>query len=188
MRFFSRLKREAPREAASSPEVPAEKDGNLDTRDSSLSNFNLEKDPNAMLHQHVVEYEREDAGYQTENDDSYNSEDDDDFEELPTANSSRVRQPRILDAMEMMADDLYRYGCDWRQWFTPPSIENSYGNVNTGVALRSKKGSHILYPHACPGLEEFGWAVTELNPMVSIFGRAEKDHCAEEKPHGSRWP
>lgn len=173
MRFLPKLKRGNRNGPSSSSEVPVDTDAKTDTRDSSLSNFELEKvekDPNAILHQPEITYEREDAGYQTENDEYYNSEDDDDdFTELPTANTSRIRQPRILDAMEMMADDLYRYGCDWRQWFTPPSIEKAYGNVNTGVALRSKKGSHILYPHTCPGLEEFGWAITELNPMVSHF-------------------
>lgn len=168
MRFLSKLKRRGNTDVPSSSKAPVDRDEKTDMRDSSLSNFELEKDPNAILHQHEIGYDREDAGYQTENDDSYKSEDDDDFTEMPTANNSRIRQPRILDAMEMMADDLYRYGCDWRQWFTPPSIDNAYGNVNTGVALRSKKGSHILYPHTCPGLEEFGWAVTELNPMVSL--------------------
>jgi hypothetical protein len=167
MRFLSKLKRGGKVQAPSSSKDPVDKGERTGSQDSSLSKFDLEKDPNEILHQQEIPYEQEDAGYQTENDDSYNSEDDDDFDEMPTANKSRTRQPRILNAMEMMADDLYRYGCDWRQWFSPPSVDNAYGNVNTGVALRAKKGSHILYPHSCPGLEEFGWAVTELNPMVS---------------------
>jgi hypothetical protein len=167
MRFLSKLKRGGKGPAPPSAKAPVPNGEKPDTQDSSLSKFDLEKDPNEILHQHEIPYEQEDAGYQTENDDSYNSEDGDDFDEMPTANKSRKRQPRILDAMEMMADDLYRYGCDWRQWFSPPSADNAYGNVNTGVALRAKKGAHILYPHTCPGLEEFGWAVTELNPMVS---------------------
>lgn len=169
MRFFSRLKK-TEKSSPTSTQQSDEKDGNFGTRDSSSSNFDNEKDPNVDLHQpQPLEYEQEDAGYQTENDESYSGdEDDDEFAELPSANSSRVRQARILDALEMMADDIYRYGSDWRQWFVPPSPENYLDNVNTGVAIRSKTGKQILYPYECPGLEDFGYAITELNTAVSF--------------------
>jgi hypothetical protein len=170
MRFFSRLKKTAEKSSPTSTQQSDEKDGNFGARDSSSLNFDNEKDPNVGLHHpQPLEYEQEDAGYQTENDESYSGdEDDDEFAELPSANSSRVRQARILDALEMMADDIYRYGSDWRQWFVPPTAENYLENVNTGVAIRSKTGNQVLYPYECPGLEEFGRAVTELNTAVSL--------------------
>lgn len=170
MRFFSRLKKTAEKSSLTSTQHSEEKDANFGTRDSAYLNFVDEKDPNVNLHHpQPLEYEREEAGYRTENDDSCSGEEDDDeFDKLPSALPSRVRQPRVLDALEMMADDIYRYGSDWRQWFVPPTPETYLDNVNTGVAIRSKAGSQILYPYECPGLQEFGRAITELNTAVSL--------------------
>ncbi|KAJ9112322.1 hypothetical protein QFC19_000742 [Naganishia cerealis] len=170
MRFFSKLKKTGNSSPAPS-QNSGEKEANSDTCDSSL-NFDYEKDPNAIIHpSQPLEYEQDDAGYQTEGDDSYTGdEDDNEFAELPSANSSKGRLPkaRILDALEMMADDIYRYGSDWRQWFVPSTPENFMENVNTGVSIRSKNGKHVLYPYACPGLKEFGSAIDELNPAIAL--------------------
>lgn len=111
------------------------------------------------------------SGYGTEHGDPYDSEGDDECLELPTSPGSpkTPRKPKARNATEMMADSLYRRASVWHQWFTPPSAEGVFGNVNTGVALRAKNGKHILYPHACPGLQDFGWAISHLNPAVSLF-------------------
>jgi hypothetical protein len=147
---------------------------------SSSSDFALDKYGNAKPHRPRPSFRQSTSGHGTSSyvtehgNDSYESEVDDECLELPSSPGSpksprQPRQPKTRDATEMMADSIYRRASVWHQWFTPPSAGGVYGNVSTGVALRAKDGKHILYPHACPGLQDFGWAISHLNPAVCIL-------------------
>ena len=111
------------------------------------------------------------SGSSHQGDDSYQSEVDDACLDLPSSPSSsgQPRKPKRIDATTMMAESIYRRASVCHQWFSPPLADGTFGNVNTGLALRGKNGEHLLYPHACSGLQDFGWAISHLNPAVSGF-------------------
>lgn len=80
-------------------------------------------------------------------------------------------RPQIsnTDALDIMGDHLYRYGCNWKKWFQPVDEESYYfdsDQVATGICLRSDTGKQRSYPLDCAGMDEFEWAVTSLNPAV----------------------
>lgn len=80
-------------------------------------------------------------------------------------------RPQIsnTDALDIMGDHLYRYGCNWKKWFQPVDEESYYfdsDQVATGICLRSDTGKQRSYPLECAGMDEFEWAVTSLNPAV----------------------
>lgn len=135
---------------------------------SSVSDFALDRYPSANPRRPRPSFRHITSSHSTDHGDSYDSEVDDECLELPSSPDSTKapRQPTRRNATEMMADSIYRRASVWHQWFTPPSAEGGFGNVSTGVALRSKEGKHMLYPHACTGLQDFGWAVSHLNPAV----------------------
>lgn len=149
----------------------SEDGGNPHRVNSSTSDFALDNYGNPIPHRPRFPSQQSTSDYGTEHDDSYDSEGDDECPDLPSSPDSFKfsRQPKTRNPTEMMADSIYRRASVWHQWFTPPSAEGVFGNVSTGVALRSKNGKHILYPHACPGLQDFGWAVSHLNPAVCPF-------------------
>lgn len=147
---------------------------------SSTSDFALDRYGSANPNRPRPSFRKTAPGYGTSSyvtehgNDSYDSEVDDECLELPSSPGSpksprQPRPPKMRDATEMMADSIYRRASICYQWFTPPSAAGVYGNVNTGVALRAKNGKHILFPHACPGLQDFGWAISHLNPAVCYF-------------------
>lgn len=82
-------------------------------------------------------------------------------------------RPQIsnTDALDIMGDHLYRYGCNWKKWFQPVDEESYYfdsDQVATGICLRSDTGKQRSYPLNCAGMDEFEWAVTSLNPAVRL--------------------
>lgn len=82
-------------------------------------------------------------------------------------------RPQIsnTDALDIMGDHLYRYGCNWKKWFQPVDEESYYfdsDQVATGICLRSDTGKQRSYPLDCAGMDEFEWAVTSLNPAVAF--------------------
>lgn len=192
MGLFSILKRGGAKNAPSSQDLdekriepdaispsPSSSEFNSNSEDGSdprlanspTSDLALDKYGNAIPHRPRLSFRHGASSYGTEHGDSYDSEGDDECLDLPSSpDSSRIyRQPKTRNATEMMADSIYRRASVWHQWFTPPSAEGVFGDVSTGVALRSKNGKHILYPHACPGLQDFGWAISHLNPAVCLF-------------------
>lgn len=85
------------------------------------------------------------------------------------------------DALDIMGDHLYRYGCNWKKWFQPIDEESYYfdsDQVATGICLRSDTGKQRSYPLDCAGMDEFEWAVTSLNPAVSS-GSSELEEGAD---------
>ncbi|KAJ9112323.1 hypothetical protein QFC19_000743 [Naganishia cerealis] len=75
------------------------------------------------------------------------------------------------DALDIMGDHLFRYGCNWKKWFQPVDEESYYydsDQVVTGLCLRSDNGGQRSYPLDCAGMSEFEWAVAALNPAVAF--------------------
>lgn len=147
---------------------------------SSTSDFAVDKynPPSSRL-----SYRHDNSSYGFGLDESVDGEGDDECRDLPSSpGSPRIaRPPKQRDATVMMADSIYRRACVWHQWFTPPSAGGMYGDVSTGIALRGKNGKHILYPHNCRGLQDFGWAISHLNPAVCTFVRLIR-RIADTKP------
>ncbi|KAJ9112326.1 hypothetical protein QFC19_000746 [Naganishia cerealis] len=78
------------------------------------------------------------------------------------------------DALDVMADYLFRFGCEQKKWFQRPPVtakekRRTYSSkhVATGVCIRAKTGIQRVYPANLPGLAAFETAVTALNPEVS---------------------
>jgi hypothetical protein len=79
-----------------------------------------------------------------------------------------------FDALDVMADYLFRFGCEKKKWFKKPPVtakarQKTGSNVTTGVCIRAKTGIQRTYPSNLPGLLPFETAVTALNPEVSSF-------------------
>jgi hypothetical protein len=79
-----------------------------------------------------------------------------------------------FDALDVMADYLFRYGCEKKKWFERPASRSSakrrsqsQSRVDTGVCIRAKTGVQRTFPLNTPGLAAFEAAVTALNPEVS---------------------
>lgn len=76
--------------------------------------------------------------------------------------------PLSLDAVDVMADMIYR-NCWPLGWFAPPvEAEKWLDQVVTGVCLRSKHGSVRSCPSEHPGFATFEEAVVKLNARVAI--------------------
>lgn len=79
-----------------------------------------------------------------------------------------------FDALDVMADYLFRFGCEKKKWFKKPPVtararQRTGSHVTTGVCIRAKTGVQRTYPLNLPGLLPFEMAVTALNPEVSSF-------------------
>ncbi|KAJ9112303.1 hypothetical protein QFC19_000722 [Naganishia cerealis] len=79
------------------------------------------------------------------------------------------------DALDVMADYLFRFGCEQKKWFQRPPVtakekRRTYSSkhVATGVCIRAKTGIQRVYPANLPGLAAFETAVTALNPEVAF--------------------
>lgn len=76
--------------------------------------------------------------------------------------------PHILDAVDVMADMVYR-NCWPLGWFSNPIEPEKWSDeVVTGVCLRSKYGSVRSCPGNHPGFAEFEEAIIGLNAKVAI--------------------
>lgn len=95
--------------------------------------------------------------------------------DAPTPQSLAVPVGDGYDALDVMADYLFRFGCEKKKWFEKPPVTakekrkyNSENHVITGVCIRAKTGVQRAYPTNVPGLIAFETAVTALNPEVSV--------------------
>jgi hypothetical protein len=76
--------------------------------------------------------------------------------------------PLTLDAVDVMADMIYR-SCWPEGWFVPaPEPSEWSGEVITGVTLRSKYGSVRSCPAEHPGFAAFEHAIVQLNARIAI--------------------
>lgn len=72
------------------------------------------------------------------------------------------------DALDVMADHIFRIGCHDKKWFKAPRLGAKRDVVGTGVTIRAKVNRYRTYPVAYTALDEFEDAITRLNPEVAI--------------------
>lgn len=72
-----------------------------------------------------------------------------------------------FDALDIMADHIFRIGVQKKKWFKPPKMGIKRDGVATGVTIRAKAGLYRTYPVDYEPLLEFEEAITRLNPEVS---------------------
>lgn len=93
---------------------------------------------------------------------------DDEKANMASPNASVQALPLSLDAVDVMADMIYRT-CWPLGWFSPAVDPEKWSDeVITGVTLRSKYGSVRSCPSEHPGFAAFEEAVTKLNARVAI--------------------
>lgn len=71
-----------------------------------------------------------------------------------------------FDALDIMADHIFRIGVQRKKWFKAPKLGMKRDGVATGVSIRAKTGLYRTYPVDYEPLEEFEDAITRLNPEV----------------------
>jgi hypothetical protein len=72
-----------------------------------------------------------------------------------------------FDALDVMADHIFRIGVQRKKWFKAPKMGIKRDGVATGVTIRAKAGLYRTYPVNYEPLEEFEDAISRLNPEVS---------------------
>ena len=72
-----------------------------------------------------------------------------------------------FDALDVMADHIFRLGVTKKKWFKPPRAGKN-NDFATGVSIRAKTGLYRTFPVGCPALDPFSEAITRLNPEVSL--------------------
>ena len=73
-----------------------------------------------------------------------------------------------FDAVDVMADQIFRIGVQKKKWFKPPRLGLKRKEVATGVTIRVKTGLYRTFPVEYEALEPFEAAITRLNPEVAI--------------------
>lgn len=71
-----------------------------------------------------------------------------------------------FDALDIMADHIFRIGVQKKKWFKPPKMGMKRDAVATGVSIRAKAGLYRTYPVDYEPLNEFEEAIKRLNPEV----------------------
>ena len=72
------------------------------------------------------------------------------------------------DALDVMADHIFRIGVQKKKWFKAPRLGVRRDEVATGVTIRAKTGLYRTFPVNYDALDEFEEAVCRLNPEVAI--------------------
>jgi hypothetical protein len=72
-----------------------------------------------------------------------------------------------FDALDVMADHIFRIGVQKKKWFKAPRV-GKRDDVATGVTLRARTGLYRTFPVKYEALEEFETAICKLNPEVAI--------------------
>lgn len=72
------------------------------------------------------------------------------------------------DAIDVMADQIFRVGVQKKKWFKPPRLGLSKRDVATGVTIRVKTGLYRTFPVEYEALEPFEKAISRLNPEAAI--------------------
>jgi hypothetical protein len=73
-----------------------------------------------------------------------------------------------FDAIDVMADQIFRVGVQKKKWFKPPRLGLNKRDVATGVTIRVKTGLYRTFPVEYEALEPFEKAITRLNPEAAI--------------------
>ena len=73
-----------------------------------------------------------------------------------------------FDALDIMADHIFRIGVQKKKWFKPPRMGQKRDEVGTGLTLRVKTGLFRTFPVDYDLLDEFEEAMIRLNPEVAI--------------------
>jgi hypothetical protein len=72
------------------------------------------------------------------------------------------------DAIDVMADQIFRVGVQKKKWFKPPRLGLAKRDVATGVTIRVKTGLYRTFPVEYEALEPFEKAISRLNPEAAI--------------------
>lgn len=72
-----------------------------------------------------------------------------------------------FDALDVMADHIFRLGVTKKKWFKPPRLDKD-NTFATGVSIRAKTGLYRTFPVGVPALNSFAEAITRLNPEIAI--------------------
>lgn len=72
------------------------------------------------------------------------------------------------DALDVMADHIFRIGCQKKKWFKAPRMGSKRDDIGTGVTIRAKIGLYRTFPVGNKLLDEFEEAISRLNPEVAI--------------------
>lgn len=77
-----------------------------------------------------------------------------------------------LDALDIIAERIFRDGWRTRDWFFPPESNGDVWEENdevvTGVVIKSRHGPVRSCPSGHPGFQGFENAVAQLNVRVAI--------------------
>lgn len=73
-----------------------------------------------------------------------------------------------FDAVDVMADQIFRVGVQKKKWFKPPRLGLNKRDIATGVTIRVKTGLYRTFPVEYEALEPFEQAINRLNPEVAI--------------------
>lgn len=73
-----------------------------------------------------------------------------------------------FDAVDVMADQIFRIGVQQKKWFKAPRLGLKRREVATGVTIRVKTGLYRTFPVDYEALEPFEEAIKRLNPEVAI--------------------
>ncbi|OCF59087.1 hypothetical protein L486_03586 [Kwoniella mangroviensis CBS 10435] len=83
-------------------------------------------------------------------------------------------QPRAVlvgdgfDALDVMADHIFRTGVQKKKWFKAPRMGVRRNDAATGVTIRARTGLYRTFPVDYEALKPFEEAVSRLNPEVAI--------------------
>ncbi|KAK4689790.1 hypothetical protein P7C73_g330, partial [Tremellales sp. Uapishka_1] len=72
-----------------------------------------------------------------------------------------------FDALDIMADHIFRIGVQQKKWFKAPRM-GRLDEIGTGVTIRAKTGLYRTFPVDYEALEVFEIAIKKLNPEVAI--------------------
>ncbi|WWC59194.1 uncharacterized protein I303_101743 [Kwoniella dejecticola CBS 10117] len=73
-----------------------------------------------------------------------------------------------FDALDVMADHIFRLGVQKKKWFKAPRMGVRRNDAATGVTIRARTGLYRTFPVDYEALKPFEEAITRLNPEVAI--------------------
>ncbi|OCF41165.1 hypothetical protein I317_04995 [Kwoniella heveanensis CBS 569] len=98
---------------------------------------------------------------------------------LSLATHDQSDRPRAVlvgdgfDALDVMADHIFRIGAQRKKWFKAPKMGMRRHEVATGVTIRARTGLYRTFPVDYEALKPFEDAITKLNPEVAIKMRSD---------------
>nr|XP_031861885.1 uncharacterized protein CI109_002714 [Kwoniella shandongensis]KAA5528957.1 hypothetical protein CI109_002714 [Kwoniella shandongensis] len=78
-----------------------------------------------------------------------------------------------FDAVDVMADHIFRIGVQQKKWFKAPRMGARREDVATGVSIRVRTGLYRTFPVNYEALRPFEDAMLKLNPEVAIKMKSE---------------